>query len=83
MKDGEILLSDAVGYVDGTKQKPVTTNTLYNIGSVSKVVCAAAIMKLVDEGKVKLDDPVISYLPEFKMEDDRYKNKQGTARESK
>jgi CubicO group peptidase (beta-lactamase class C family) len=74
MKDGEIVLSDAVGYLDGTKQIPVTTDTLYNIGSISKVFCAAAIMKLVDEGKVKLDDPVISYLPEFKMEDNRYKN---------
>lgn len=74
MQDGKILLSDAVGYLDGTKQKSVTTDTLYNIGSVSKVFCAAAVMKLVDEGKVKLDDPVIYYLPEFKMEDNRYKN---------
>lgn len=74
MQDEQLLLSDALGYLDGTKKTPVTTDTLYNIGSVSKVYCAAAVMKLVDEGKVKLDAPVVSYLPEFKMQDDRYKN---------
>ncbi|MEN6389519.1 MAG: serine hydrolase domain-containing protein [Syntrophomonas sp.] len=74
MQNGQLLLSDAVGYLDGTKKTPVTTDTLYNIGSVSKVYCAAAVMKLVDEGKVKLDAPVVSYLPEFKMQDARYRN---------
>ncbi|MEN6389518.1 MAG: serine hydrolase domain-containing protein [Syntrophomonas sp.] len=74
MQDGQLLFSDAVGYLDGTKKTPVTTETLYNIGSVSKVPCAAAVMKLVDEGKVDLDTPVVSYLPELKMQDERYKN---------
>jgi len=74
IQNGEFLLADAVGYLDGTKETAVTTDTLYNIGSVSKVYCAAAVMKLVDEGKVDLDAPVVSYLPEFKMEDERYKD---------
>lgn len=74
MQNGKLLVSDAVGYLDGTKKAPATTDTLYNIGSVSKVYCAAAAMKLVDDGKIKLDDPVVSYLPEFKMEDERNKD---------
>ncbi len=47
---------------------------MYGIGSVSKVYTAAAVMKLVDEGKVNLDDQVVKYIPEFKMADERYKD---------
>ncbi|BCZ47708.1 hypothetical protein psyc5s11_37750 [Clostridium gelidum] len=47
---------------------------LYGIGSVSKVYTTVAVMKLVDEGKIKLDDRVLKYIPEFKMADERYKD---------
>jgi CubicO group peptidase (beta-lactamase class C family) len=73
MQNGKLLVADAAGYLDGTEKTPATVETLYNIGSISKVYCAAAIMTLVDEGKVKLDDTVVSYLPDFKMPDERYK----------
>ena len=72
MQDGKLIMADAVGYLDGTKKTQATTDTLYNIGSISKVYCAAAVMKLVDGGKVDLDTPVIAYLPEFTMQDERY-----------
>lgn len=45
----------------------------YNIASVSKTVTAVAVMQLVDEGKIDLDKKVITYIPEFSMEDKRYK----------
>ena len=45
---------------------------LYGIGSVSKVFTAAAVMKLVEDGKLDLDEPVIAYIPEFIMADERY-----------
>lgn len=48
-------------------------DTLYGIGSVSKMYTTVAIMQLVDEGKVALDTPIITYIPEFEMLDDRYK----------
>lgn len=48
------------------------TATLYGIGSVSKVFTAAAAMKLVEEGKLDLDQPLTTYIPEFTMADDRY-----------
>lgn len=41
-------------------------NTLFNIGSISKVYCTAAVMLLVDEGRIEIDKPIITYLPEFK-----------------
>ncbi len=47
---------------------------IYCVASVSKVYATAAIMRLVDEGKVDLDSPVTEYIPEFKMQDDRYKD---------
>ena len=46
----------------------------YCIGSVSKVFTTAAVMKLVEQGKVNLDKPVTEYLPAFKMADPRYKD---------
>ncbi|MFW6262519.1 MAG: serine hydrolase domain-containing protein, partial [Thermotogota bacterium] len=52
---------------------PVDKETVFNIGSVSKVFTAAAVMLLVDEGVVDLDHPVTNYLPEFSMQDPRYR----------
>ncbi len=74
MQNGKLIMADALGFLDGTGQAQATTDTLYNIGSISKVYCAAAVMKLADEGKVELDTPVTAYLPEFKMQDERYKD---------
>lgn len=45
---------------------------LYGIGSTSKMIVSAAVMKLDREGKLSLDEPLIRYLPEFEMEDLRY-----------
>ncbi|MCR5399330.1 MAG: beta-lactamase family protein [Lachnospiraceae bacterium] len=47
---------------------------IYCVGSVSKVYVTAAVMMLVEEEKIELDNPVTDYIPEFKMADDRYKD---------
>ena len=52
--------------------QPVGADKLYGIGSVSKVFTAAAVMKLVDDGKLELDEPLITYIPDFVMADARY-----------
>lgn len=53
----------------------VTENTQFNnIGSVSKVFTAAAVMQLVEEKKLVSDKPVVDYLPDFTMADSRYKD---------
>jgi CubicO group peptidase (beta-lactamase class C family) len=73
MDGGEIVYAEGFGMADRENGIPVDANTLFNIASVSKVFAAAAIMLLVDQGKVKLDDAVIKYLPDFTMADPRYK----------
>jgi CubicO group peptidase (beta-lactamase class C family) len=62
----KILSLDAVGYADVGAKKPLRTDALFWIASQSKPITATALMMLVDEGKVKLDDPVEKYLPEFR-----------------
>lgn len=74
MDNGKIVYAEGFGMADREKSIPVDHNTWFNIGSVSKVYTAAAIMLLVDEGKVKLDEPVTSYLQGFVMADPRYKD---------
>ncbi len=73
MVDGRIVYSEGFGMAQREKSIPVDAKTLFNMGSISKVYVAAAIMLLVDDGKVSPDTPVTEYLPEFKMADDRYK----------
>jgi CubicO group peptidase (beta-lactamase class C family) len=72
MINGTVVMSDAVGYLDGSHKAPATTDTLYNVGSVSKVVTAAAVMALVDDQRLDLDRLVVDYLPEFTLKDQRY-----------
>ncbi|SFX02642.1 CubicO group peptidase, beta-lactamase class C family [Thermoactinomyces sp. DSM 45891] len=67
--NGNITLSGQIGKYD----QSVTNDTLYGIASVSKVFGAAAVMKLVDEGKIDLDTPLVQYLTDFKMKDGRHK----------
>jgi len=61
-----VLALEAVGYADIAAKRPMRTDALFWIASQSKPMTVAALMMLVDEGKVKLDDPVEKYLPEFK-----------------
>jgi CubicO group peptidase (beta-lactamase class C family) len=61
----QVLSLEAVGYSDVGAKTPMTTDAFFWIASMSKPMTAAALMMLVDLGKVKLDDPVERYLPEF------------------
>jgi CubicO group peptidase (beta-lactamase class C family) len=64
-KDRTLSL-ETVGYADVAAHKSMQADNLFWIASQSKPITATALMMLVDEGKVKLDDPVDKYLPEFK-----------------
>ncbi|MCL2497992.1 MAG: beta-lactamase family protein [Symbiobacteriaceae bacterium] len=74
MEHGELIAEVAVGTTDGKAENPASPRDLYNVGSVSKVYCAAAVMVLVQQGLLKLDDPVVMHLPRFTMLDERYKD---------
>ncbi|MFU2029174.1 serine hydrolase domain-containing protein [Bacillus wiedmannii] len=71
--NGKLTLSGQAGKNDMEGEQPLTKDTLYGIGSVSKMYATAAVMKLVDEGTVDLDAPVVNYVPDFNMKDVRYK----------
>lgn len=73
MKDNKLIAADAVGTNGSRDNAASTINDTYNVASVSKVICALAAMKLVEQGKLDLDEPVYKYLPRFKMLDERYK----------
>lgn len=64
-QQGEIVFEEAYGIADIANQKPFTKDTVLLIASLSKPIAATAIMTLVDEGKLSLDDPVSKYLPAF------------------
>ncbi|MCL6658832.1 serine hydrolase domain-containing protein [Paenibacillus amylolyticus] len=70
---GEIVVSGQTGKNDKNNKVPLTSNTIYGIGSTSKMFLTASVMKLVDEGKIDLDLPVVNYIPDFQMKDHRYK----------
>ena len=69
IKGDQVVLAKGYGVRKLGDPTPVDERTLFAIGSSSKAFTAAAIALLVDEGKVKWDDPVTKYLPGFEMYD--------------
>src|SRR6187431_1062382 len=74
VKDGKVVMSKGYGVKSILTNEKVDANTLYGIASNSKAFTAAALAMLVDEGKLKWDDKVITYLPNFKMYNDYVTN---------
>ncbi|WP_454192861.1 serine hydrolase domain-containing protein [Paenibacillus sp. Marseille-Q7038] len=71
--EGKVVLSGGLGVNEAGKKAPITEDTMFGIGSVSKMYVTAATMMLADAGKVDIDQPLLKYIPEFKMADVRYK----------
>ena len=74
MDGGQIVYQETFGMRERENSLPVDADTQFNIGSVSKIFTAAGILQLVQDGKVDLDRPVTDYLPQFFMEDERYRD---------
>lgn len=68
IEDQEVLWSGAVGLANVEKNIKTEANTLCSICSISKLFTSVAIMKLYDEGKLRLDDKVADLLPAYKLE---------------
>lgn len=65
--DGSGTISvDSVGFADISGGRAMDVDAMFWIASQSKAMTAAAVMMMVDEGRVALDDPVEKYLPEFR-----------------
>lgn len=63
---GEVVWSGYYGYRDVERKLPVTKDTLFSVASVAKTITAAAVMQLVDAGKLRLEDDINQFLP-FKL----------------
>lgn len=69
VKDGKIFFSKGYGYADLAKKTPVIPEqTLFRVGSISKLFTATAVMQLAEQNKLKLDDDVNKYLKHFQIE---------------
>ena len=68
--DDQLVLAKGYGLRDIDQELPVTPETLFAIGSTSKAFTAFIIGQLVDEGLVEWDEPVVSYMPEFRLFDE-------------
>jgi CubicO group peptidase (beta-lactamase class C family)/D-alanyl-D-alanine dipeptidase len=64
--DQQVVWAQGFGMADPRKNKPATADTVYRIGSVSKLFTDIAIMQLVERGELNLDAPVTDYLPDFR-----------------
>ncbi|MBD2722191.1 serine hydrolase domain-containing protein [Hymenobacter armeniacus] len=69
VKDGQIVLSKGYGVRSLKTKATVDANTLFGIGATTKAFTAAALGLLVDEGKLRWDDKVTKFLPEFQLYD--------------
>jgi CubicO group peptidase (beta-lactamase class C family)/D-alanyl-D-alanine dipeptidase len=64
--DQKVVWARGFGLADPKAKKPATAETVYRVGSVSKLFTDIALMRLVEKGELDLDAPVTKYLPDFK-----------------
>lgn len=64
VRDGRVVKEAGYGLANVELDVPVSPSTVFEIGSISKQITAAAVMMLVEEGKVSLDDPIAKYIAE-------------------
>ncbi|TDE10466.1 serine hydrolase [Dyadobacter psychrotolerans] len=69
VKDGKVIFKKGYGVKEIGKPDPVDTQTLFACASTTKAMTVALMAMLVDEGKIKWDDPVYKYLPELQLYD--------------
>lgn len=65
VKDGKVAHLEAVGFADIEARKPMRTDTIFQIMSMTKPITGIGVMILMEEGKLSIHDPVERYLPEF------------------
>jgi D-alanyl-D-alanine carboxypeptidase len=65
MRGSDLVLAQGYGHADVASGRPATPETPFEIGSITKQFTAAAIMRLVEEGLLGLDDPITDHLPDY------------------
>lgn len=64
-KNDEIIYQNKWGFQNLEHSRSIEYDTMYRLMSMSKCVTGVAVMKLIEEGKIRLDDKVSKYIPEF------------------
>lgn len=63
LRDGKVVRESSYGFANLETRTSASASTVYEIGSISKQMASEAVMLLVEEGKINLDDPITKYLP--------------------
>lgn len=79
--EGEVSWAQAYGYAERASKRKMTVDTYCRVESISKTVTAWGVMKLVETGKIKLDDPVDQYLKGWEFPTSDYPTEQITVRQ--
>ena len=75
IKDYKIDWAKGYGVADTIKNIPVTTETMFSAGSISKLLLAVTALKLVEDEKITLDSPINNYLASWKLSDNDFTTK--------
>ena len=70
-KGGELIVAKGYGFADFENRVEATEHTVYRLGSVTKQFTAMAVMMLVEQGKIRLDDDLTKYLPGYPIQGHR------------
>lgn len=65
MRSGHVIHSRGYGLRDVENELPATEDTVYSIGSITKQFTAAAVLRLVEQGRVSVEDPITDYIPGY------------------
>ena len=72
VREGRVVAHHEHGYADREHALPITQQSIYHYGSITKTLTAIAIMQLRDRGRLSLDDRITSYIPELRMVHDQF-----------
>lgn len=65
-KNGKLVIFKPYGYLDKAANKPMTTDAIFNLASMTKVMAAVSGLTFYEEGKLPLNAPIANWLPQFK-----------------
>jgi CubicO group peptidase (beta-lactamase class C family) len=65
-RNGRVVHHEATGYLDAAKTRPMTRDAIFRLASMTKPLVSVAAMMLVEQGTIKINDPVTTWLPELK-----------------
>ena len=65
LRDGEVVYEQTVGWIDREAQRPMPSTAIFRIASQTKAITSTAVMMLVEEGLIALNDPVSRWIPTF------------------